>query len=342
MHAGLPVMLEARQGKRDLRAHLVSEVDASLWFLCGPGQPAAAARRFVLMRADAATGSFRAVLTWAGDIQEVRFTDGRVDVRYANGEEHLHRHDDAGWHVELRAGGARSSIDLAGHRPMQDQRQRPLKASRTPAVVRRGLASDGWLSELSPALRQSLVEYELGEKHYRRSEDSWSAAGGPRATVAFAATSDRMIVFVKVRAGDLHFPASEAINPFDNEHPDTMGAGVQLYLRTPDRAGGWTLVPESGGGRVRIRAIRGWGSFAEPAARWRECEGGYETRIEVPLPLSAATEYPVDVDVIVNETTATRARRRGQLVLSGAADEFVYLRGDRHDATRLIPLVIVS
>jgi hypothetical protein len=33
-------------------------------------------------------------------------------------------------------------------------------------------------------------------------------------------------------------------------------------------------------------------------------------------------------------------RRRGQLVMSGAHGEFVYLRGDRHEADRLIPLRI--
>jgi hypothetical protein len=35
--------------------------------------------------------------------------------------------------------------------------------------------------------------------------------------------------------------------------------------------------------------------------------------------------------VIINETAPGRERRRGQLVLSGARGEFVYLRGDRHD-----------
>jgi hypothetical protein len=44
----------------------------------------------------------------------------------------------------------------------------------------------------------------------------------------------------------------------------------------------------------------------------------------------------VAADVIVNETVAERVRRRGQLVLSGAAGEFVYLRGDRHECARLL------
>ena len=49
---------------------------------------------------------------------------------------------------------------------------------------------------------------------------------------------------------------------------------------------------------------------------------------------------PAALDVIVNEMPAGRERRRGQLVLSGARGEFVYLRGDRHDPTRLLALTL--
>jgi len=41
-------------------------------------------------------------------------------------------------------------------------------------------------------------------------------------------------------------------------------------------------------------------------------------------------------DLIVNETTPQRERRRGQIVLSGARGEFVYLQGDRHDPERFL------
>jgi hypothetical protein len=53
------------------------------------------------------------------------------------------------------------------------------------------------------------------------------------------------------------------------------------------------------------------------------------------VPLSSATRE-LAADVIVNETSPDRVRRRGQLVLSGADGEFVYLRGDRHDPERLL------
>ncbi len=79
-----------------------------------------------------------------------------------------------------------------------------------------------------------------------------------------------------------------------------------------------------------------------PHGEWRPHGDGYEIRIELPIPqLSMEAEYNVDLDLLINETVAGRERRRGQLVTSGAAGEFIYLAGDRHDARRLIPLVIV-
>ena len=66
---------------------------------------------------------------------------------------------------------------------------------------------------------------------------------------------------------------------------------------------------------------------------------GYEVRIDWPLPPGAET---LCLDLLINETTRGRERRRGQLVLSGAFGEWVYLRGDRQDAQRLIPLMIVA
>jgi hypothetical protein len=47
------------------------------------------------------------------------------------------------------------------------------------------------------------------------------------------------------------------------------------------------------------------------------------------------------MDVVINETVSGRERRRGQLIMSGARGEFVYLRGDRHDSGRLIPMLVV-
>jgi hypothetical protein len=95
------------------------------------------------------------------------------------------------------------------------------------------------------------------------------------------------------------------------------------------------LVPERNADVVRVRPIDGWLADQPIHARWRPAGDGYRMSIELPSPTP-----PLGVDLIVNEMPRGRERRRGQLVMSGAGDEFVYLRGDRHDADRLIPLRI--
>ncbi|CAA9289850.1 MAG: hypothetical protein AVDCRST_MAG11-32 [uncultured Gemmatimonadaceae bacterium] len=78
-------------------------------------------------------------------------------------------------------------------------------------------------------------------------------------------------------------------------------------------------------------------------AAWRPEPGGYALRASVPLGALGALGREarvVRLDVVVNETGPDRARRRGQLVLSGGAGDFVYLRGDRQPLERLIPFAI--
>ena len=95
-----------------------------------------------------------------------------------------------------------------------------------------------------------------------------------------------------------------------------------------------------------MRVIEGWGALAIRDAIWTRTADGFSVRASValpPLPDGLPTgAYPVSLDVLVNETTVARERRRGQLVLSGAQGEFVYLRGDRHDRARLVPLMITD
>lgn len=326
------------------------------WFdACAPGQPSSVSRRFYLLRARGRAGVFRSVVSWSPQFRDADVGDDSITV-HSGAERHVHTRTREGWRVELFAGAARSSIDLGGWRTAatgsEADRAEDRRASRDQRAVvvamQRGVAaSAAFLSDLSARERTALTTIELGEAHYRRSELSWGEAACPRATVAFAADAARLIVHVAVLAGDPHFAHADAENPYDNEHPDTMRAGVQLYLSGRGAVGAWMLVPEPVGPAVRVRRIEGWpGGEADertptPAARWQPRDAGYELRIEVPLPLAAdARERLVDVDVLINETTVDRERRRGQLVLSGARGEFVYLRGDRHDPARLLRLAI--
>jgi len=140
-----------------------------------------------------------------------------------------------------------------------------------------------------------------------------------------------------VPRSDRTFVPGGAINRYDNEHPDVNGDGVQLYLRTASGLSAFTLIPEKGGDSVRSRAIDGWTAplGTQMSAHWTPHGDGYRMDVD-------AGRIPAALDVIVNEMPRGRERRRGQLVLSGAAGEFVYLRGDRHDAARLLPLRVAD
>ena len=88
------------------------------------------------------------------------------------------------------------------------------------------------------------------------------------------------------------------------------------------------------GSSVRVRPIDGWGAGIPVGGRWNETPDGYRVQLDIEEDLAGGPG--LGLDLIVNEKPAGRERRRGQLVLSGARGEFVYLRGDRHDLGRLI------
>ena len=96
-----------------------------------------------------------------------------------------------------------------------------------------------------------------------------------------------------------------------------------------------------GSGDVRVRDIAGWGGLPAPRAWWRRTERGYALRLAVRVREEPSdAELPIELDAIINESVPGRERRRGQLVLSGAAGEFAYLAGDRHDPRRLLRFLL--
>jgi hypothetical protein len=133
------------------------------------------------------------------------------------------------------------------------------------------------------------------------------------------------------------FVREGAENILDNEPAAINGDGIQLYVSCGGDGGAWLLVPREGSAAVWVSPVSGWGSGLQVAATWRPTKAGYELEARVVIPPDC--DAPA-LDLIVNETATGRARRRGQLVLSGAAGEFVYLRGDRHDPHRLLRFTI--
>jgi hypothetical protein len=308
----------------------VSADSASRWFRAiAPGQPAGTRQPFFVVRCEGTRGVIRSVWSWSPRVTVVRFDGGRIEVGLG-AERHAHHRAKEHWRVELRAGGVERVVELAGRRPQPPQVswEAPSRAPaprRPPILIPRG----------------TVAMFALGEPHYRRSEETWSEAGRPTANVSVSANGDDLTLDMRVSAGEPLFAGPSAVNPYDNEHPDVNGHGVQLYLTTPFDGGAWMIVPQPGLPNARVRRLAGWGALELRRAVWQPTSNGYQLCVDIGLPGRAEMrEYPLTLDVLVNEMPAGRERRRGQLVLSGAFGEFVYLQGDRHDRARLVPMVV--
>jgi hypothetical protein len=294
--------------------------DCEWWRAAAPGPPGQGDRYFRLLRARGTAGTHRFVWSWLRDVVSVEFAD-TIRVTLTDGATHDHRPTSIGWHVDLTSGAARSSIDLANTITKSTERTPPApNPPRTPLILHR----DG---------RPAIIT--LGEQQYRRSEQNWRDAGEPAATVSVAWSDGALRLGIDVAHSERTFASADAINRFDNEHADINGDSVQLYLRTERGLSGWALVPDRDTETVRARQLDGWLGEQVIRARWNPTTDGYHMSIELP-----SSSAPLGLDVIINEMPRERTRRRGQLVMSGAVGEFVYLRGDRHDADRLIPLRI--
>jgi hypothetical protein len=183
------------------------------------------------------------------------------------------------------------------------------------------------------------LELSLGEKHYRRSELPWSDAGSLAARVRLAVAGERLAITVDVRKADgLVFAPPRERNDLDNEPPDINSDGLQIHLAPSDphaAVTSWLLVPESGTNGVRVSGAR---EAPRIDATWEPTASGYRVRTFIPL-TDAMRHDGFDLDLIVNEMSADRERRRGQLVLSGGGD-WIYLRGDRQSREALLPFVV--
>jgi hypothetical protein len=179
---------------------------------------------------------------------------------------------------------------------------------------------------------------KLGEPHYRRTESSWHEAGAPTARVELRRTKAGLSCQVDVTKSDICFAPARDANPLDNEHPDTNSDGVQVYLRVPDHFhAAWILVGERDGSlRVTSRTVDR-SPAPDVQGEWSPRADGYTMRFDI------ACHLPDDFDLqlVVNETTSDRERRRGQLVLTGTepGGEWAYLRGDRESVDAFLHIV---
>ena len=308
-------------GGERLAVWLDSSVDGARWHAVAPGPPGQGERRFLLLRTVAPEGRFRSVIAWSTEVETVEISE-EIRVGLTDGSSHVHRRTDVGWQIELQAGGAHSSIDLEGRRATS------LITAATPVPIPE-------TSGIELSRRGSPAIIELGQSHYRRSEQSWMAAGGPAAqiTLSYLETPNRVLrVTIDVTKSERSFSPADAVNAYDNEHADINGDGVQLYLSSDRGLSGWILVPEVGSSHVRSRRLERWAGAVPMSSAWSLTSDGYSLDVEI------GDCIPNAIDILINEKPSARERRRGQLVLSGGRGEFVYLRGDRHEQTHLVPI----
>lgn len=333
----LVLRLRAEDGEHaDLAVLLPRHGGATLWRARAPGPPSAAGRMrpMHLVRASGPRGVIVSVWSWRGAVRGARAEGNEVVVELDDGAEHRHARSPHGWTIAMQWRQARSRIELTGRvEDPEPQEASPPPAAPDPFDI--PVAGDAEFDAGAPV---PALEFELEGQHYRRSEVGWHEAGSPSALVALMATPSRLIVEVAVRKPPAFAPP-RAENPLDNEHPDTNSDGVQLYLGASGGSAAWILVPEPGGG-VRITPRTPAAERAGLSARWRPSAEGWEIRAVLPREFIGGERF--HLDLIVNEIPEGRERRRGQLVLSGGAGEFVYLRGDRQPDSRFIPFRFAS
>ncbi len=292
----------------------------TLWSATAPGPPGDSARRpLLLLRHTAQRGAFVGVWSWRTAVRSVEREGAVLVVERHDGSRHRHRRFEHGWLVEMVQDGDVRLVELGG------------RVSRLHADDDNGSRTTPPRSSAVPVAYTLPARVELGEPHYRRSEVSWQGAGAPRATVTITRpTPGTVEVEVDVPSSHRLFVPLVMENHLDNEPASINGDSIQLYAMAGTRSTGVLLVPE--GTSVGARRVDGWGNDLAVDARWRLTSTGY--RLVATIHIDGRTRE-FFLDVIVNEAVPGRARRRGQLVLSGAKGEFVYLQGDRHDPARL-------
>ncbi|MCC6317657.1 MAG: heparinase II/III family protein [Gemmatimonadaceae bacterium] len=320
----------ATRAASSIRGWIQSDAACEWYRATAPGPPGEPPRRFIFSRWRGHEGRMRMVCAWDASVSAVRFTPETISL-LAGGERHAHRAIGPAWHVRTQGVGAPVEIVLRG------------RASAPRPVSPAALEAVGTLPRHMLAAGRPFV-MELAERHYRRSELPWAAAGAPEASLRVAAGREAVDIDVQVRKRDPVFAPPRRENLLDNEDPDINSDGLQLYLTLPDSQAqaSWLLVPEEGGG-VRIAARQVSGSVPAIGAEWRLTTDGYRVRIHLPRGSQGlGIDRHFMLNVVINEISRDRERRRGQLVATGATGEWVYLRGDREDPLRMLAFEIVD
>lgn len=322
--AGLPVIGIVYADSDVVRAKYGCSSRCELWRATAPGAPGKSKQQMHWLRTRARRGRIFGIWQWADVISCGMGTDSdAISVTLQDGTEAVHAPSDGGWHIDLKSGNATSSIDLE----LLPKRLQPTKEDAEHSSDDAAVPMDPTEIPFAP----DSLWFELLGGSYRRTEESWTEAGEPTASVELAIEGEELRVHIQANTGAPFVPDANAENELDNERADVNADGVQLYIgKKPGDAwsGAWLMVPVSAEEQwVRTTAI----SPGSPDVRatWKSRDAGWSMTVSVPIhaiPVKRGQTFALEA--IINVRGPDRVRRRGQLVLSGGTG-FAYLRGDR-------------
>ena len=354
--ATAPIMLSHVQDQARLIAHWVFE--GELLQMEGPGLPGARERiPFYVVRGAGRNVAFISVIETTRDrpvIRSVQAQGDTVEIVTMSGL-HRHRFGTSEWLVECEG---QPSIALRGARD-ETAPFVPLVDTDQPTPV----AGPAFRVAESPPLDGSLDGFdvseplELGlEDQYRRSEDAYPGPDDLSAVAYAAWDESALYLAVDVTKPDLVLRAANAPPlKLDNEPDEIHSDGLQVYVAAAARAGaemdgaapaGYLIVPDPELRTVRVRQTsdtRRPSPVTKVRGEWRRTDTGYRVTVAIPWPAGVHPHAggKLRFDLIVNEMLPGRTRRVGQLVWSGGGG-WVWLRGDRQDATRFGILELVG
>ncbi|MEP6779610.1 MAG: heparinase II/III family protein [Gemmatimonadaceae bacterium] len=345
--------------------HYKATTPFQIWRAQAPLPPGHGTGELHWLRTKGRCGSITGFWNWGTSAPDLRTTlenPWSLTTTTAEGTVARHTRNETGWHIALTAGAATSSIELGGVQidsltlPAVKSANilasaPPYNASQNKSEVielKRLSQTDEQLRKLAGHPIKDAVRFKLGHLNYVGTEQSWEEAEEPIATIQVGVTVHSLIIDVLARTGPIVIPNFHEENNLDNERRDVNADGVQIHVGK--RAGepwsaAWLVVPD----RVSQPGARVTPITPDAPAietHWALADGAWVMRCLIPLgDIRLDADNTFALEVIINERSSDRVRRRGQLVLSGGGG-FGYLRGDRTDSapalTFKVPPIVLT
>lgn len=324
-----PIVVRARSAGRALALHFAG--DAMLVRATGPGLPGSPRTPFLIQRVNGTTARLSTLIDVTGGVTSFEMSGDDMVVHEGEVATIIRV---APQETVVTQDGARTVLTGVRSQPRLAPviiGKRPERASAAAMRVPDAPTLDGSLDGFDLAEPLALDD----ELCYVRSEEPYPGAEQFAAEVWVNWDYDTLYVAAEVITPAMVLRAPDAPPlQLDNEPDDIHSDGIQVYCQL-------------GTGPMRGLLIRPWADTLlartielNPVAvavdgGWMRTPDGYRITVAIPCDgLGHDMQAAVHFDVLINEMRDNRVRRAGQLTWSGGPG-WVYLRGDRHDPSRL-------